>query len=888
MLKRKRTRKNASNITSTVTRKTRSESDNSSSLNLRSYSTHSSSNVNRNYSTETEMTTPYISLPIFLGDNSSANNNNNVTNLLSANSSVPTHSATSTRGRPAFRFSSAAAKTTAFFQSLHPARWARWNSSSPSLVTSNCGVSSGRSQLSSHSADHPSISGTSSPRSPNNSGNREKIRAWIKEQAKIFEEKYFTTKDEDGLNDTNDSNSHPSLNILNRLTYAIEMLSENNLTALQEIRSVLMEGDISSFELIHSGLVTKLLAFLVSNSDGDECRENRLRCFLHVFFGTPIDDHLTINSIDSANLDYRPLAALVSKLNSCVCQLEQFPVRVHDLVGSGSGSIRGASALKFFNTHQLKCNLQRHPECNNLRQWRGGPVKIDPLALVQAIERYLVIRGYGKIRDDDDDGSDDDISDEEFDDNMAAMMINQNQGRHRLQFLIGDQVLPFNMTVYQAIKQYGYGHSSQTGDGQETDNESETPMGHANIWVATHTIHYKAYIEGSTSSPPSSSNPLSTFTSNQGLTNRNSNNNNNNQHSNSQSNRRSNKGSGSGKGSSKKKDELWLEGKAPTVSSPLDIYLKPQLPQTVSVQDLSLEVLTLLRVIYGLNRHWGWLYKLPDAYNCAILSQEFINSKLTAKANRQLQDPLVIMTGNIPNWLSQIAYACPFLFPFDTRYLLFYVTCFDRDRALQRLLDSAPELTGSDSSERVTPRLDRRKRTVSRDDILKQAETVLHDLGSSKSLLEIQYENEVGTGLGPTLEFYALVSKELQRADLEMWRGEAVSSPKVVVPQPNHKITATSSTSSNENLQINQLSNNANNQQSVQYIYSPTGLFPAPIGRNAKAGLVSKSRQRFKLLGKFVAKALMDSRMVCRLTQFSSFSNRIKMFDFLFYRLIYL
>lgn len=28
-----------------------------------------------------------------------------------------------------------------------------------------------------------------------------------------------------------------------------------------------------------------------------------------------------------------------------------------------------------------------------MKQWKGGPVKIDPLALVQAIERYLVVRG---------------------------------------------------------------------------------------------------------------------------------------------------------------------------------------------------------------------------------------------------------------------------------------------------------------------------------------------------------------------------------------------------------------------------------------------------------------------------------------------------------------
>jgi hypothetical protein len=33
--------------------------------------------------------------------------------------------------------------------------------------------------------------------------------------------------------------------------------------------------------------------------------------------------------------------------------------------------------------------------------FQGGLVKIDPLALVQAIERYLVTRGYGKPSDKD-------------------------------------------------------------------------------------------------------------------------------------------------------------------------------------------------------------------------------------------------------------------------------------------------------------------------------------------------------------------------------------------------------------------------------------------------------------------------------------------------------
>jgi len=49
---------------------------------------------------------------------------------------------------------------------------------------------------------------------------------------------------------------------------------------------------------------------------------------------------------------------------------------------------------------------------------------------------------------------------------------------------------------------------------------------------------------------------------------------------------------------------------------------------------------------------------LQKALGAPLLSQqEFISSKLTAKVNRQLQDPLVIMTGNMPQWLSQIGQA---------------------------------------------------------------------------------------------------------------------------------------------------------------------------------------------------------------------------------------
>lgn len=91
---------------------------------------------------------------------------------------------------------------------------------------------------------------------------------------------------------------------------------------------------------------------------------------------------------------------------------------------------------------------------------------------------------------------------------------------------------------------------------------------------------------------------------------------------------------------------------------------------------------------------------------------EFISSKLTAKASRQLLDPLVIMTGNLPQWLTEIGYACPFVLPFDTRQLLFYAVAFDRDRAMQRLQDSGAQeapATTDQGTERVTPRLERKK-----------------------------------------------------------------------------------------------------------------------------------------------------------------------------------
>ena len=141
---------------------------------------------------------------------------------------------------------------------------------------------------------------------------------------------------------------------------------------------------------------------------------------------------------------------------------------------------------------------------------------------------------------------------------------------------------------------------------------------------------------------------------------------------------------------------LFVDGVVPDPLEPYLPFLSDKLPEAVTISDPSLAVLTLLRVIHSVCRYWRYLY-WPVLPGQALLPQsEFINTKVAAKAQRQLQDPVVIMTGNLPQWLQQLGVACPFLFPFETRQMLFYSISFDRDRALQRLLDNVPELNNAE------------------------------------------------------------------------------------------------------------------------------------------------------------------------------------------------
>lgn len=61
---------------------------------------------------------------------------------------------------------------------------------------------------------------------------------------------------------------------------------------------------------------------------------------------------------------------------------------------------------------------------------------------------------------------------------------------------------------------------------------------------------------------------------------------------------------------------------------------------------------------------------------------------------------------------------------------------------------------------------------ISRKRIMESAMKVFEMYGASRAVLEIEYFNEVGTGLGPTLEFYTMLSHDFQRRGLKLWRGD--------------------------------------------------------------------------------------------------------------------
>ncbi|ODV95208.1 hypothetical protein PACTADRAFT_42344 [Pachysolen tannophilus NRRL Y-2460] len=240
-----------------------------------------------------------------------------------------------------------------------------------------------------------------------------------------------------------------------------------------------------------------------------------------------------------------------------------------------------------------------------------------------------------------------------------------------------------------------------------------------------------------------------------------------------------------------------------------------------SMKDSStINILELLKILFDMNRSY------KDSGSSSTL---FINYKLTAKLNRQLEELLVVASGTLPGWSVHITRKFPFLFPTETRMFFLRSTSFGYSRLIQQWqMRSNQEDENSNSSNLNSLQLGRPSRhkiRISRKNLLQCAIKVLDLYATIPSLIEIEYVDEVGTGLGPTLEFYANVSKEFSRKKVRLWREDG--------------------------------------DQSNEFVNYKTGLFPVPMDdkfSESKNG--AKILQLFNILGRFIARALLDSRII--------------------------
>ena len=256
------------------------------------------------------------------------------------------------------------------------------------------------------------------------------------------------------------------------------------------------------------------------------------------------------------------------------------------------------------------------------------------------------------------------------------------------------------------------------------------------------------------------------------------------------------------------------------------------LPGSLHEHPQTSKILRLLNIFHEVNSNVDDV--LDDSgeeivlVNAEPLSQ-FVNTKLTAKLNRQLEEPLVVASRCLPTWSEDLARLYPFLFPFETRHLFLQSTSFGYSRSMTRWQNQSTEDSRRDRHRDDRPfqgKLLRQKVRISRSRILESACKVMEIYGGSSSILEIEYFDEVGTGLGPTLEFYSTVSKEFSKSKTKMWRTN-------------------------------------DGDEKEEYAFGKSGMFPAPM---TEAFAESENGKRilnyFKMLGKFIARSMLDSRII--------------------------
>jgi E3 ubiquitin-protein ligase TRIP12 len=256
-----------------------------------------------------------------------------------------------------------------------------------------------------------------------------------------------------------------------------------------------------------------------------------------------------------------------------------------------------------------------------------------------------------------------------------------------------------------------------------------------------------------------------------------------------------------------------------------------ELPPSLSQHPATAAILRLMSTLHDMNANLEDVIAEGQSNDSQMSSEplaQFVNTKLTAKLNRQLEEPLIVASNCLPTWSEDLARLYPFLFPFETRHFFLQSTSFGYSRSMTRWQNAQSENESRRHRDErpFLGRLQRQKVRISRSRILESAIKVMELYGSSPSILEVEYFEEVGTGLGPTLEFYSTVSREFSKKKIKLWR-------------ENESIAGD------------------------DYAFGMRGLFPAPMSEEqSKDEHGKKVLHLFKMLGKFVARSMLDSRII--------------------------
>ncbi|KAI9252921.1 hypothetical protein BDA99DRAFT_486688 [Phascolomyces articulosus] len=279
-------------------------------------------------------------------------------------------------------------------------------------------------------------------------------------------------------------------------------------------------------------------------------------------------------------------------------------------------------------------------------------------------------------------------------------------------------------------------------------------------------------------------------------------------------------------------------------SSPT-IEQQQQEPSELSNNPTCLKALQLSSTIFDLLTESSTSFVHKNIVNI----HSFVNRKLTGKVQRQLEEPLIVASHCLPQWTYWFMRQYPFLFPFETRYQFLQSTSYGYSRLMARwqslqmrnntnqpshqrqAMNAMDDFAGHHhhhhtSTQPLFHRVARYKAKIPRTHLLQSTTKILDQcMVGSHATLEVQFTGEEGTGLGPTLEFYAAMSKEFCKKSLNMWRN-------------------------------NEENSDSNEEEDDVYVSTKHGLFPMPMMTHPD------TLNLFQTLGHFVAKAMVDFRLI--------------------------